>query len=507
MSTNDHSNDDSSNPPGGGGGGGLATTNADAVSSTQPAQPVATACPAAADPPPSEARKKRKRDGPIIPRRKKPKDMPKRPLSAYNLFFREERETILEKYRQGIDQDDFEVEDMPVTTQAESKQFSAKLFQAVARTIANRWKGMEKERRKVYERRAGTEMLKYRKLVDEYEKKMIENSTIGKQHEEGETKAGSAASAATSAMSSNPSNKESPAVPPSVAVAASAHHQPRTLTLPQHLPPPHILDGSLQQNVAASSVGSSSGSNLSAAHLALLGQQHSGMPPAMMLHNTIPWSTGRNYGYALQGQQHATDTFLRESLVLPGRNALLDGFALRQFEQQQLLRLHEQQAGAGFAAQQYPLLLGQQQPLPYSPAQDLPFLQESSFHNPGLPHPYGGGRDNPWESSTIFPDHTPAAAYARPSLLERALQQQRQQQQQQQQALLMGGPPPPHAASSASGPNIISVRRLSHPPAHPQMGGGGGGAAAASLQGREGNDDIGAIMRLMEEEQKRRREG
>ena len=92
---------------------------------------------------------KRKGPEPKEQRRKKPKDMPRRPLSAYNLFFRAEREIIMDKYERGEEQADFQVPHPPKKSKGEDgedghvdpklvKSHNAAVFQAVARTIADR---------------------------------------------------------------------------------------------------------------------------------------------------------------------------------------------------------------------------------------------------------------------------------------------------------------------------------------------------------------------------------
>eukprot|EP00977_Amphora_coffeiformis_P022678 scaffold11203_cov112-Amphora_coffeaeformis.AAC.1 len=140
---------------------------------------------------------KRKGPEPKEQRRKKPKDMPRRPLSAYNLFFRAEREIIMDKYERGEHQADFQVPDAPKKSKGNDsddddqvdpkliKSHNAAVFQAVARTIADRWKNMPKHLKIKYEEQAAVEMKKYRSRMEEYEQHMIKNSKIStKRHSE-----------------------------------------------------------------------------------------------------------------------------------------------------------------------------------------------------------------------------------------------------------------------------------------------------------------------------------
>ena len=118
--------------------------------------------------------KKRSRPAPQavdqLGKRKKPKDMPRRPLSAYNMYFQEERKKTIAKYEKGEEQDDFLL--------PPGKDPSEALFQAVSRTVANRWKAMTEAQRKPFYDRAQAEMNNYRKKMDEYNQKMIDSSTL-----------------------------------------------------------------------------------------------------------------------------------------------------------------------------------------------------------------------------------------------------------------------------------------------------------------------------------------
>mmetsp|Transcript_31880 Transcript_31880/g.66528 ORF Transcript_31880/g.66528 Transcript_31880/m.66528 type:complete len:408 (-) Transcript_31880:79-1302(-) len=108
-------------------------------------------------------------------RNKKPKDMPRRPLSAYNLFFQEERERILSAQREGKEQDDFifPTEEDHQKQAAQGKKKAPVLFQALARCIGKRWKALPKDKVAEYEGRAKTEMKAYREKMDEYQQAVV----------------------------------------------------------------------------------------------------------------------------------------------------------------------------------------------------------------------------------------------------------------------------------------------------------------------------------------------
>ena len=76
--------------------------------------------------------------------RRKPKGMPKRPLSAYNLFFKEHRPKLHKEYNEELG------------------------FKELGKMIGARWRALSEEERKVYEDGAQADVIRYHKAVDAY---------------------------------------------------------------------------------------------------------------------------------------------------------------------------------------------------------------------------------------------------------------------------------------------------------------------------------------------------
>jgi len=130
-------------------------------------------------------------------RRNKPKDYPKRPLSAYNVFFKETREEIISS-----------------SANQEGEQREQKLdFQTMAKEIASRWKNLDKNERDRVEKLAKKDMLRYRDEVKVYEAEMVKKNR--EEREEAEAKAvkeaehaAAAATAEQSTLLAERKNKE-----------------------------------------------------------------------------------------------------------------------------------------------------------------------------------------------------------------------------------------------------------------------------------------------------------
>lgn len=78
---------------------------------------------------------------------RKPEGMPKRPLSAYNIFFAEERQKLLEMRQKG----------------------SGIGFANLARTVAAKWKGLSKTEKEPFAQSAAKEQDKYKSAVEEWQ--------------------------------------------------------------------------------------------------------------------------------------------------------------------------------------------------------------------------------------------------------------------------------------------------------------------------------------------------
>jgi hypothetical protein len=152
----------------------LAPKSSGVLPSALPLAPNSSARPSSL---PSSTQKKRKRAA----RSKKPKDMPKRPLSAYNIFFKDERRRILKAIPTpgGSNTNDDESssdEEGPSATSAFSAT-STRLphgkigFRSLAKTIAKRWKELPSTEVERYKMLASRESERYKLEMKEYNDK------------------------------------------------------------------------------------------------------------------------------------------------------------------------------------------------------------------------------------------------------------------------------------------------------------------------------------------------
>ena len=109
-------------------------------------------------------------------RRKKPRDAPRRPLSAYNIYFKEERAALIARSDEGNPDDDFRHDLDTIVASGKKRDDPSAVFQAASRTLATRWRTMEPKDKVKYEKLADEEMKRYRARVFEYESRMVEDA-------------------------------------------------------------------------------------------------------------------------------------------------------------------------------------------------------------------------------------------------------------------------------------------------------------------------------------------
>ena len=99
--------------------------------------------------------------------RRKPKDKPKRPLSAYNIFFKEERQRILEKIPEGEEEDAKGSGD--AKTRKRKKRPHGKIgFENLAKVIGQRWQELTPEQVEYYKSKANEDMKRYKDQMEDY---------------------------------------------------------------------------------------------------------------------------------------------------------------------------------------------------------------------------------------------------------------------------------------------------------------------------------------------------
>ena len=98
-------------------------------------------------------------------------DKPKRPLSAYNIFFRDERARLLEV--------------TPVRQEGKPRRSHGKIgFAEMARKIGAKWKALEKKDRKLYDDQAKADKARYVSEMKVYKEKLEADAVLRQSQQE-----------------------------------------------------------------------------------------------------------------------------------------------------------------------------------------------------------------------------------------------------------------------------------------------------------------------------------
>jgi hypothetical protein len=111
-----------------------------------------------------------------VKKRKRDKDRPKRPLSAYNLFFRDERIKVLDQIQKDKNATSMGTGNMD-DSKTTIKDYTKLGFAGLAKIIASRWRVLDDEKLKEYKVLAKTELVNYNQAVEKYLSKKEKKTT------------------------------------------------------------------------------------------------------------------------------------------------------------------------------------------------------------------------------------------------------------------------------------------------------------------------------------------
>lgn len=98
------------------------------------------------------------------PEKKRPTDKPRRPMSAYNFFFREQRPKVLREA---------EAAGLILPAGSTRREQKSALFSDVGRRVADKWRAISKAELDVYKKMADGDMARYHKEKSEYELEQV----------------------------------------------------------------------------------------------------------------------------------------------------------------------------------------------------------------------------------------------------------------------------------------------------------------------------------------------